>query len=66
MRPTCASCRFSGPGFAEDDHDDPTPVLLCGRYPPSLFVLGGQVTQAVPQVHADDWCGEHEPEVRRL
>lgn len=49
---TCASCvHFLPPAASAYD------IGVCKRYPPTV-VAGGQ---AVPQISARDWCGEHRP-----
>lgn len=49
----CSTCNYSAPTIG----DDSEPVLKCRRFPPVLFVLDGQPTQAFPD--AVDPCGEH-------
>jgi hypothetical protein len=50
---SCATCRHSQPTITDDDDQ---PILKCHRYPPTLFVLDGELTQAWPD--ANHVCGE--------
>lgn len=52
----CANCTFSH----VNEFDDGQIGLLCRRYPPQIFVLDDQPTQAYPDVSNDHWCGEWE------
>lgn len=56
---TCMSCAWSHPRQMERDG---ALVLQCRRFPPVLVAIGGHVAQGVPQVEADDWCGEYSRE----
>ena len=50
---SCSSCRHSRPTLTDGD---PEPILKCHRYPPTLFVLDDELTQAFPD--ANEPCGE--------
>jgi hypothetical protein len=51
---TCGQCSHAQPVISDDESEGP--ILKCHRYPPTLFVLDGEVTQAFPD--AVDACGE--------
>ncbi len=55
MDENCSNCSHSVVSFFEAE-DGPT--LTCRRYPPQIFVLDGEPTQASPDVGTDHWCGE--------
>lgn len=48
-RPTCGTCPF----FVFD--------RFCRRYPPQVVVFtdADEVSNPLPQVNSDHWCGEH-------
>lgn len=31
----------------------------CRRMPPTVVAFDGQIGNAFPMTHADEWCGEH-------
>jgi hypothetical protein len=41
-------------------NNDPSPVMLCRRYPPTIQELDGGTHIVWPQVADDDWCGEYQ------
>jgi hypothetical protein len=49
----CFVCRHSRPTITDDDGE---PILKCHRYPATLFVLDGELTQTWPD--AVEICGE--------
>jgi hypothetical protein len=53
----CGTCKFVEIVILDDGDG---PALTCRRFPPTLFVLDGEVTQTLPQVTQDDWCGEYQ------
>lgn len=70
--PNCGNCRYSSPeivDFNAAGDEEPTPILLCHRYPPTMIATGiigheGRTTDAAmafPQVQSTDWCGEWQP-----
>ena len=50
----CVNCAHGEPSVLEDE----TLTIQCLRYPPQLFVLDGEVSQCVPQMVGDAFCGE--------
>lgn len=69
---TCAFCRFADPSVVDFDsrgEANPSPVLLCHRYPPAMIGTGvidsergtTDAAMAFPQVQETDWCGEYQP-----
>lgn len=52
---SCSTCEFADPGVG----DEGELLVHCRRFPPQLFVLDGETTQAWPQPHHGDWCGEY-------
>lgn len=55
MEPRCEDCVFSDPDLADDGE---TLLLLCKRFPPTVFVLDGIPSQTRPTMSGDDHCGE--------
>lgn len=55
----CLTCTFSHVNELDDDAGFD---MRCLRFPPQLFVLDGELSQAVPSVNAEMVCGEWEGE----
>jgi hypothetical protein len=55
MSPTCEGCVYANPAIS--DIEEEGPLMFCHRYPPQLFILDGELTQAYPQ--ALNGCGEY-------
>lgn len=55
----CVNCRYSRVDHEPDQGFDDGPLLRCHRYPPTLVVIDGEPAQILPDVRADDWCGEY-------
>lgn len=52
----CGRCHYADPVVTDDA--EPSPVLICRRYPPTVI---DDDWSTWPAVHADDWCGEFRP-----
>ena len=51
----CTNCVYSRTRPLQEGNKE---KYACHRSPPQLFLIDGKVKQLLPEVTAEDWCGE--------